>query len=66
LGLILHIEGRSSPKQNTKNKMKTYTFALASTPFSTEAANYAEALAALVFEVGSEVEAAKYAFISAE
>ena len=46
--------------------MKTYTFALASTPFSTEAANYAEALAALVFEVGSEVEAAKYAFISAE
>lgn len=40
--------------------MKTYTFTLESKTFTTEAASYSEALAALIFDLGSEVEAAKW------
>ena len=46
--------------------MKTYTFTLGPKTFMTEAANFAEALAALVFGLGSEVQAAKYTFVCAE
>ena len=50
--------------------MKTYTFEKAFSQgwvkISVQAVNYSEALAALIFQVGSEADAAKYTFIGAE
>jgi hypothetical protein len=42
--------------------MRIFTFTHGSATFTAKAANYAEALAALIFEVGSEAEAAKWIF----
>ena len=50
--------------------MKTYTFEKAFSQgrvkIAIEASSYSEALDALIFQVGSESDAAKYTFISAE
>lgn len=42
--------------------MKQYTFVNGSEKITVEAASYQEALAALIFKVGSEEEAAEYIF----
>ena len=46
--------------------MKTYTFNLGALEFKVDAANYGEALAALIFHTGNEQIAAQWIFISAE
>ena len=42
--------------------MNTFTFTNGNASFTFEAATYAEALAALVFEVGSEASASAFTF----
>ena len=44
------------------NKMNQYTFFKGKADITIEAANYAEALAALIFEVGSESDAAEWIY----
>ena len=43
--------------------METYKFGSGSQIIEIDAANYNEALAALIFQVGSEAETAKFIFI---
>jgi hypothetical protein len=42
--------------------MKKYTFIKGDAKITVEAASYKEALAALIFQVGSEMEAALYTY----
>ena len=43
--------------------MKKYTFKSDESEITVDASSYQEALAALIFEVGSEAEAARFTFI---
>ena len=48
--------------KNTHTQILSYTFTDSRDSFMVDAANYGEALAALIFHCGSEAEAAEFTF----